>query len=386
MFNYNYDKWDLIDYETEVIDVIQEGEQYWVACKDTIFYVEGGGQPSDQGTINGLEVLDLKHLNGHVYHLLNEKVSGTVKMHVDWELRKIHCQVHSAQHLLCGLINKRCDAKTIAFFNDEKEIGAEMAFKTLDDETIAYLERICNEYILEDLPIEIVYPTKEEALKYAPEEKMDHDDLRAVKIGNIDYNMCGCIHVPSLRYLQMLKIERYEKTTRGYRIYFLVGDLLNHTYGLQYQELKTAASKLSTPIYEVAEGISKLQSDLKKTREELETAKDLYLASLAKEFIESDDKVIIKCFDNLDNKQLSKLASMIVRDSSKLLFFLADLGERMHVVITHSKDIQVNSGELFKQISAKYELRGGGNPFVAQGGGLKNLAIIDDLKALNLNI
>ena len=386
MINYNYDQWDLIELVSHVTDVIEEDCKYWIACDNTVFYPEGGGQPSDEGTINGLEVLGLKYIDGVVYHLMAEKLSGEVKMQVNWELRKLHCQIHTAQHLLCGLINKRCNAKTIAFFNDDKEIGAEMAFETLDDETIAYLEKICNEFILEDLPIEILYPTKEEALQYAPEEKMEHDYLRAVKIGDIDYNMCGCIHVPSLRYLQMLKIERYEKTTRGYRIYFLVGDLLSSTYTRQYKELKQASIKLATPIYEVVDGINKLQGDLKKTREELEDAKDQYLGLLAKDYINSDKKVIIANFEGLDAKQVSKLASMIVRETSKLLFFVASMDDRMHVVITHSKDIQVHSGELFKAVAANFELRGGGNPFMAQGGGAKNLDILKAFEALDLNI
>ncbi len=386
MINYNYDKWDLIELDTEVSDAIEDDGKYWIACTDTIFYPEGGGQPSDKGTINGNEVLDLKYINGVVYHLITEKLDGNVHMCVNWELRKLHCQIHTAQHLLCGLINKRCEAKTIAFFNDDKEIGAEMAFETLNDDTITYLETICNEFILEDLPIEIVYPTKEEALQYAPEEKMEHDYLRAVKIGDIDYNMCGCIHVPSLRYLQMLKIERYEKTTRGYRIYFLVGDLLNSTYGHQYKELKQASVKLATPIYEVVDGITKLQGDLKKTREELEKAKDQYLGLLAKDYINSEKKVIIANFEDLDAKQVSKLASMIVRETSKLLFLVASMDNRMHVVITHSKDIQVNSGELFRSVAGNFELKGGGNPFMAQGGGAKNLDILKAFESLEVNI
>ena len=397
MVNYNYDHWDLVDLDTEAVDSIAENGKFWIACKDTIFYVEGGGQASDKGEINGNEVLEVKNLNGKVYHLLDKNLSGKVHMAVDRAQRRINAQVHTAEHLVCTIINKQYNAPTVAFFNDNIEFGAEMAFKDLNDDILKEIEDLCNHYILEDIPVEISYPSEEEAFENIKaikeidddtkaELKMEHDYLRAVKIGDVDYDMCACIHVPSLRHLQMIKVERYEKTTRGYRVYFLVGDLLNNTYTKQYQILKTASKQLSTPVYDINEGIEKLQSDLKKTREELTNLKELQLESVAKELINSEDRILVKAFEGLDAKQVSKLASMVTREASKVCFFVADMGERMHVVITHSKDIDINSGELFKSLSATYDLRGGGNPFMAQGGGNKNLAILDAFKAIDLGL
>ena len=382
MINKYYDDWNIIELDTFVIDVIEEDAKYWIACNETIFYVEGGGMQSDIGTINGCEVLQLKTINGHVYHLLDTKIEGNVHMCVDFEQRSFKVQIHSAQHLMCGLINKRYNAKTIAFFYNDVEAGAEMGFDYLDDKIIKEIEDLCNYYIVQDLPIEIIYPTLEEALKYAPIEKMNHEELRAVKIGDIDYNMCGCIHVPSLRYLQMLKIERYEKTTRGYRIYFLTGKQLLNTYKSQYHILKSSSQKLAVPIDEVAVGIDKVLLDLKKTREELEKAKDIYLNLLKERYVSLNDECIIEVFEDLDTKQLSKLASMIVKEARKEVYLLTYMNDRMHLVITHHKDIDMNAGEIFKKLAKDYDLKGGGNAFMAQGGGTKRTDLIDVLKSI----
>ena len=87
MINKYYDDWNIIELDTFVIDVIEEDAKYWIACNETIFYVEGGGMQSDIGTINGFEVLQLKTINGHVYHLLDTKIEGNVHMCVDFEQR-----------------------------------------------------------------------------------------------------------------------------------------------------------------------------------------------------------------------------------------------------------------------------------------------------------
>ena len=58
------------------------------------------------------------------------------------------------------------------------------------------------------------------------------------------------------------------------------------------------------------------------------------------------------------------------------------MDERMHLIISHHKDIDIKANELFKQLASKYNLKGGGNPYMAQGGGNKNLSIIEDIKEL----
>ena len=81
-------------------------------------------------------------------------------------------------------------------------------------------------------------------------------------------------------------------------------------------------------------------------------------------------------------KNLSKLVSIITNSSKKTVFFINCMDERMHLIISHHKDIDIKANELFKQLASKYNLKGGGNPYMAQGGGNKNLSIIEDIKEL----
>ena len=194
--------------------------------------------------------------------------------------------------------------------------------------------------------------------------------------------MCGCIHVPSLRYLQMFKIERYEKTTRGYKIFFLVGEQFKNTYNIQYEVLKKASAKLASPVYEIDSAIDKLNAELKESVNKYNVLNNDYLSLLANKYLEKDEENLIEVFNNFDNKNFSKLVSIITNNSKKTVFFINCTDERMHLIISHHKDINIKANDLFKQLAAKYNLKGGGNPFMAQGGGNKNLSIIEDIKEL----
>ena len=100
---------------------------------------------------------------------------------------------------------------------------------------------MCNGFIRDDLAVTIQYPSEQEALRHVPLVKANHETLRVVRIAQLDYNLCGCMHVPSLRYLQMVFISGYEKTGRGYKIRYLCGDQLLDCVNKRYQVLDEAS-------------------------------------------------------------------------------------------------------------------------------------------------
>lgn len=383
MLNRYYDDWMKTSLQSKVIDRIKEERGYWIACEESVFYVEGGGMASDRGTLNDLTVKALKWENGHIYHLVEEPLEGVVTQQVDVAYRRIKTQIHSAQHLMCGIMNKRYHAPTISFFNDAVEAGAEMGFTAFDHALMEELEQLCNAYICMDLPVEIVYPTKEEALRHVALEKTDHEELRAVKIGDIDYNMCGCVQVPSLRHIQMIKFQRFEKTTRGYRIYFLCGDQLLHTYGKQLEALSSCAKKLAVPLLESAAGVDRLQNELKAANQEEQNWKNQYVELYAKQMAEThQEPLIVAEIDDLDTKMFTSLCSILVRNYEKSLLCVCHHEARAHVVIAHAPSMTFKANALFQQVGKRFAFKGGGSPFMAQGGGAYEAGILAYLQEL----
>lgn len=101
--NRYYDNCFHTEHNANVLEVMQEGNLYWHRLDETIFYVEGGGMASDVGKINGLDVINLKKVNGEVWHLLEEKLEGPVSLSVNLFERFRKTQIHTTQHLISAL-------------------------------------------------------------------------------------------------------------------------------------------------------------------------------------------------------------------------------------------------------------------------------------------
>ena len=75
-----------------------------VVPAETVLYPEGGGQPSDHGTLNGQPVLSLARLDdGGVAHVVPRPVEGQATIELDWARRFDLMQQHSGQHLITAV-------------------------------------------------------------------------------------------------------------------------------------------------------------------------------------------------------------------------------------------------------------------------------------------
>lgn len=83
------------------------GDTYLI-LDQTIFYPQGGGQPSDKGVIKSesgeLHVKTVEYNGGQIKHIGTVKgslsVGDQVSLAIDWDLRLKHMQLHTAGHLV----------------------------------------------------------------------------------------------------------------------------------------------------------------------------------------------------------------------------------------------------------------------------------------------
>jgi misacylated tRNA(Ala) deacylase len=95
------------DFNAKVIGV----EDAKVILDQTLFYPLGGGQNWDVGTLTGpngnLEVSEVRGRDA-VLHTVGEghqlEIGDEVKGTIDWERRHAHMRMHTAQHLVSGLV------------------------------------------------------------------------------------------------------------------------------------------------------------------------------------------------------------------------------------------------------------------------------------------
>lgn len=164
-----------------------------IVLDQTIFYPEGGGQPSDQGIIEGkngkLEVQQVIIKDGEILHI--GKLTGkldkddAVECSIDWNRRYKNMRVHSAGHII--------NDATMTLFPDLIPVEGEHGKKTyikyegeLDQISSSLIKEKANEIISDDLPIKTEFVTLEELKKRAtwvPEHLPKNKPLRIMQIG-----------------------------------------------------------------------------------------------------------------------------------------------------------------------------------------------------------
>lgn len=373
MLNKHYDNLFEVDMDTKIVEEKLIDGKYHYSFEDTIFYVKSGGMENDKGLINEIPLEDVYVEDNKAWHVLKEKITNPVHLSVDLDYRLFKSQIHSAQHLMCTIMNTDYHAKTIMFKTGDIESEIEMGFTTLNREILNAIEKRCNECIIQDIPIIIGYPTKEEALANIWEdygENFDWDiQLRSVSIPGIDYDLCACIHVPSLRYLHAIKFLGYEKTTRGYKISFVAGQQLLDYIQRHYDVFHEASCSLAVAQLEINESIQKLFQEKKELASSLNDYKQKYFEYYAKELCNISELYFFHEFDGFDVKSFQQLCSIITNQYEKGFIGLLKLDDKCHVVIAKNKVLPIQANEIFKEIASKFELKGGGNPGISQGGG-----------------
>src|SRR5215212_1141660 len=91
----------LTHFSARVVGRAERAGQPAVALDQSAFYPEGGGQPADSGTLDGVAVRDVQVEDGVVWHLLAAPIDAEVVAgQIDWGHRFDHMQQHHGQHLL----------------------------------------------------------------------------------------------------------------------------------------------------------------------------------------------------------------------------------------------------------------------------------------------
>ena len=216
--------------------VISSGEDFVVLDK-TAFYPQGGGQPSDQGFLKWgggeARVREVIKKNGH--HMLDKSIpKGTeVTGILDWDRRYGHMRMHTAQHLISGIIFDLFKATTSG--NQIHADHSRIDFKghTFKEEDLRIIEEKFNELASKNIPVDIYEETRTSLETRVDPRGIGLDllpssikILRVVDIGGKDICPCAGTHVANTSELGTVKIlKRESKGKDKQRItYTLLGE------------------------------------------------------------------------------------------------------------------------------------------------------------------
>ncbi|KAK4186406.1 ThrRS/AlaRS common domain-containing protein [Podospora australis] len=204
-----------------------DDDDYAVVTPETIFHPQGGGQPSDEGTITSITGvgptfrvtavrMDAVH-NGQVLHLGrfdgNQEQSGfqpgdKVTQAIDVDKRLYYSRLHTAGHVLGSAVRALLE-KEIEGFDELKAShfpdSAACEFKGLmEGKWKGPIQDKLNEYLAQKMPVEVDWWDEDDFRKAGLERLIPDRSLapagekfRVVKIVGAEVYPCGGTHVDS---------------------------------------------------------------------------------------------------------------------------------------------------------------------------------------------
>ena len=211
----------------------EAGDEIVLTLAETPFYAESGGQIGDSGVIRTdsctIRVLDTtKNASGVYVHkaVVEEgfvREGDAAEASVDAERRFAIMRNHTAAHLLQAALRTVLGdhVEQAGQLVNEQAVRFDFThFSALTDEELLAVERLVNEKILENIPVECREMPIEEAKKLGAMALFGEkygDVVRVVSAGDFSREFCGGTHMDSTAKLGLFKIVSESSVAAGVR-------------------------------------------------------------------------------------------------------------------------------------------------------------------------
>ena len=222
-----------------------DGPRWLTEISATCFYPEGGGQPSDRGTLNNREVLEVRKDGERVLHLLRSPLdqdSPEVFGRIEPMHRRHFMQQHTGQHILSAVLHRSCSYATRSVHLGEKYTSIEIEGTGITPFEIIQVEDEANRIICENRHVRGYFVDKEDLSSIQLRRSLKTGtDIRIVEIDGLDQVGCGGVHLERTGEARLIK-HLYTETVRGNsRLYFAIGDAA----AADYREKSRITSRLT---------------------------------------------------------------------------------------------------------------------------------------------
>ena len=215
-------------YISEFEATVAAAEGGRVALDRTAFYPGGGGQPADGGRLlwndSEAQVVKAKKQGDLVWHKLDVEpppVGTQVRGVLDWEHRYELMRIHTALHILCGVIWR--DYGALVTGGNMKPLAARMDFE-LEHMSVDFAQEVeekINAEVAAARPVTIYILPREEAfqipdlirtkINLLPESIQE---VRVVEIAGLDIQADGGTHVANTREVGTIHVVGHESKGR----------------------------------------------------------------------------------------------------------------------------------------------------------------------------
>ncbi|MDO5447048.1 MAG: alanine--tRNA ligase [Prevotellaceae bacterium] len=365
---------------------------YQIMLDQTPFYGEMGGQVGDQGVLvsedETIEIFDTKRENGVSVHLtkkMPQNPEAEFMACVDTDKRDACAANHSATHLL--------DQALKEVLGDHVEqkgsyVSPDMLrfdfshFEKVTDEQLRQVERLVNERIREDLPLQeqrdcpIDEAKKMGAIALFGEKY--GDKVRVVQFGN-SIELCGGVHTSSTGRIGMFKILSEGSVAAGIRrIEAITGEAFENAVYDMEDTLKEVRSLFNNAkdLKATIEKFLNENAGMKKEIEAFQAQKvEEMKTRLLEKAIDANGVKIVKAVIPMPAQSAKDLAFKLVQAQPDNLFVALGTYEADKPMLTVmiSQDLVkangLNAGQIVREAAKLINGGGGGQPHFASAGG-----------------
>ncbi|MBE6708821.1 MAG: alanyl-tRNA editing protein [Ruminococcaceae bacterium] len=348
-----------------VVSCERSGEGFDLILDKTVFFPEGGGQPSDVGTVNGERMSEATIRDGIVHHFVDREFTAgeEVECVVDMAVRFPRMQNHSGEHIVSGIIHRLYGFNNVGFHMGSKDVTLDIDGE-LSDEQIRNVERLANKAIAENVRVTVHYPDPDEANKIEYRSKLDiSEGLRLVEIEG--YDMCACCapHVERTGEIGIIKLLEHIRYKGGTRIHMLCGFSALEDYHGKFRELSRISEMLSAKKEECADAVENLKTQLGDTEYKYRNIVKAALLAKAENAERTDGDLVFIVSGEFRDGLLELVRAAVPKCGGICAAFAGDDGDYSFIMGSNTVDLREKSAEIRSALKAK----GGGSPDMIRG-------------------
>ena len=350
---------------TAVVTSCQPEKNGWAVTLDrTAFYPEGGGQPADHGVLGGVNVTDTREKDGEIIHFCDKllAVGETVEGTIDFVRRFDFMQQHSGEHIVSGILCEKFHCDTVGFHIGHDLVTIDFNAE-LTTEDVENIEKLANQYIWEDHPIQIDYPSPKELENLEDRSKKAlTGQVRIVSWPGADCCACCGTHMHSSGQVGIVKLISCQKFREGVRIEMAAGNRALQWINTVSAQNTRVSQLLSAKPDATAAAVERLQRELYALRGRVAELEERDFARLAAEYTGMGDALLFQ--GGMAADSLRKLCGTVQEKcGGRCAVFAGEDGAYQYAIGQPGGDLR----SFAKELNAALNGRGGGKPEFIQG-------------------
>ncbi|MFA4819515.1 MAG: alanine--tRNA ligase [Candidatus Aenigmatarchaeota archaeon] len=351
----------------------------YIVLDRTVAYPTSGGQLHDNGTINGLEFVDVFKYGNLIVHKMkgppNFSEGQDVKVVIDMKRRLQLAQHHTATHIIneCARRVLGNHVNQSSAFKDVDKAHLDIThYAAITDMDLNMIEKMSNDIVKKSLKVDKKFlkrdiAEKKYGVRIYQGGAVPGKELRIVNIEGLDVEACGGTHLDSTKDVGNIKIISTERIQDNIsRITFVAGEsskIYEEGQKNLLREIEQILGVQGEKTIDVSKNIFVVWKKMRKQLESYRNKKsEMIILDLEKKII---NNVLIEKIENADLSHLQSISKTV--SNPKRIIILFGVSNKVYVFISVGNDTKEDAGDLMERICTELSGKGGGGRNLAQG-------------------